>query len=190
MDYVAGLESIASVFITLLLAWVLSSVTKAMGGPEFVVNMLQDNVPAWTLPVIIFVASAIISFSTGSSWGTFSIMMTIAVPAAMALNAPMHLAIAAVLSGGLFGDHCSPISDTTILSANGARCDLLSHVKTQLPYALMVGVVTIITFAVAGLTKANVAVLIVGIVLLVATVMVLSKIWGKQVSEKETANIA
>lgn len=65
-DYVSGLESVASVFITLLLAWVLSSVTKAQGGPEFVVNLLQDNVPMWILPVIIFIASAVISFSTGS----------------------------------------------------------------------------------------------------------------------------
>ena len=189
-DYVAGLESVASVFITLLLAWVLSSVTKAMGGPEFVVNMLQDTVPAWVLPVIIFIASAIISFSTGSSWGTFSIMMTIAVPAAVALNAPMHLAIASVLSGGLFGDHCSPISDTTILSANGARCDLLAHVKTQLPYALMVGCVTIVTYAVAGMTGANVVVLLVGIVLLVATVLTLSKLYGKRVAETEPAEMA
>lgn len=182
-DYVSGLESVASVFITLLLAWVLSSVTKAMGGPEFVVNMMQDNVPAWILPVIIFVASAIISFSTGSSWGTFSIMMTIAIPAAVALNAPMQLAIAAVLSGGLFGDHCSPISDTTILSATGAKCDLLAHVKTQLPYAIMVGCVTIVTYAIAGLTGGNVAVLLVGIVLLVVTVMILSKLYGKKVTE-------
>ncbi len=182
-DYVSGLESVASVFITLLLAWVLSSVTKAMGGPEFVVNLLQDNVPMWILPVIIFIASAVISFSTGSSWGTFSIMMTIAVPAAVGLDAPMHLAIAAVLSGGLFGDHCSPISDTTILSANGARCDLLAHVKTQLPYALMVGAVTIVTYAVAGLTGGSVAVLAVGIVLLIATVMILSKVKGQTVTE-------
>ena len=179
-DYVSGLESIASVFITLLLAWVLSSVTKTMGGPEFVVNLLQDNVPAWVLPVIIFAASAVISFSTGSSWGTFSIMMTIAIPAAVALGAPMHVAIASVLSGGLFGDHCSPISDTTILSANGARCDLLAHVKTQLPYALMVGGVTIVTYAVAGLTGSIVA-LPVGIVLLVVTVLVMSKLYGKAV---------
>ena len=179
-DYVLGLESIASVFITLLLAWVLSSVTKTMGGPEFVVNMLQDSVPAWILPVIIFVASAVISFSTGSSWGTFSIMMTIAVHAAMELNEPMHVAIASVLSGGLFGDHCSPISDTTILSANGARCDLLAHVKTQLPYALMVGGVSIVTYAVAGMTGSVIA-LPVGIALLIVTVLTLSKLYGKKV---------
>lgn len=181
-DYVSGLESIASVFIVLLLAWVLSSVTKAMGGPEFVVNLLQDNVPAWILPVIIFAASAVISFSTGSSWGTFAIMMTIAVPAAIALNAPMHVAVASVLSGGLFGDHCSPISDTTILSANGARCDLLAHVKTQLPYALMVGCVTIVTYAIAGLTGSILA-LPVGIALLIITVLTLSKLYGKKVGE-------
>ncbi|MFR2965835.1 MAG: Na+/H+ antiporter NhaC family protein [Anaerovoracaceae bacterium] len=181
-DYVSGLESIASVFIVLLLAWVLSSVTKAMGGPEFVVNLLQDNVPAWILPVIIFAASAVISFSTGSSWGTFAIMMTIAVPAAIALNAPMHVAVASVLSGGLFGDHCSPISDTTILSANGARCDLLAHVKTQLPYALMVGCVTIVTYAIAGLTGSILA-LPVGIALLIITVLTLSKLYGKKVEE-------
>ena len=181
-DYVSGFESIASVFIVLLLAWVLSSVTKAMGGPEFVVNLLQDNVPAWILPVIIFAASAVISFSTGSSWGTFAIMMTIAVPAAIALNAPMHVAVASVLSGGLFGDHCSPISDTTILSANGARCDLLAHVKTQLPYALMVGCVTIVTYAIAGLTGSILA-LPVGIALLIITVLTLSKLYGKKVEE-------
>ena len=175
-DYVSGLESIASVFIVLLLAWVLSSVTKAMGGPEFVVNLLQDNVPAWILPVIIFAASAVISFSTGSSWGTFAIMMTIAVPAAIALNAPMHVAVASVLSGGLFGDHCSPIS------ANGARCDLLAHVKTQLPYALMVGCVTIVTYAIAGLTGSILA-LPVGIALLIITVLTLSKLYGKKVEE-------
>ena len=182
-DYVSGLESIASVFITLLLAWVLSSVTKTMGGPEFVVSILQDNVPAWILPVLIFVASAVISFSTGSSWGTFSIMMTIAIPAAFALDAPMHVAIASVLSGGLFGDHCSPISDTTILSASGARCDLLSHVKTQLPYALMVGGVTIVTFALAGLTGGSGFMLLLGIALLVVTVLTLAKVKGRHVQE-------
>lgn len=181
MDYVAGLESVASVFIVLLLAWVLSSVTKTMGAPEFVVSLLRDNVPVWVLPAIIFLASAVISFSTGSSWGTFSIMLTIAIPAAHALGGPLPVAIAAVLSGGLFGDHCSPVSDTTILSATGAKCELLAHVKTQLPYALLVASVSFVGFLLAGLTGGNIIVLPALIVLLVLTVFTASKLWGSKV---------
>ncbi len=101
--------------------------------------------------MIAFVLAAVTSFATGSSWGTFAILMVIALPVAHALDASMLLTVSAVLSGGLFGDHTSPISDTTVLAAMGAECDHVSHVTSQLPYALLVGGVSAVAYVVAGL---------------------------------------
>jgi len=92
---------------------------------------------------LIFVIAALISFSTGTSWGTFSIMIPIALPMAAVLDAHIPLVIAAVISGGVFGDHCSPISDTTIISAMAADCETIEHVRTQLPYALLSGAISL-----------------------------------------------
>jgi Na+/H+ antiporter NhaC len=97
-------------------------------------------------PMIVFVLGALISLSTGSSYGTFAILMAIAVPVAFELNASMHLTIAAVLSGGLFGDHVSPISDTTVLASAGAECSHLGHVTTQSAYAGVTGFVALIAY--------------------------------------------
>ena len=96
------------------------------------------------VPVIAFLFGAVMSFATGSSWGTFAIMMPLIIAVADALGAPMHVSIGAVLSGGMFGDHCSPISDTTVLSSAAAGCDHLQHVLTQLPYAGAVGAVSLL----------------------------------------------
>ena len=92
--------------------------------------------------------SSLISFATGTSWGTFSIMIPIAVPMAVGLDANVALAIGAVISGGVFGDHCSPISDTTIISSLASDCDVIEHVKTQLPYALISGMIAFLLFVV------------------------------------------
>jgi Na+/H+ antiporter NhaC len=93
----------------------------------------------------------VISFSTGSSWGTFAILMPIAVPLAVGAGASVPLAVAAVMGGGVFGDHCSPISDTTVVASMSAGCDHIEHVTTQLPYALAAGVAATVLYAVAGL---------------------------------------
>jgi Na+/H+ antiporter NhaC len=106
--------------------------------------------PGWLLPAVIFVLAAIISFATGSSWGTIIIMMPLAVPAAIATAAPMPVVIGAVLSGGLFGDHSSPVSDTTILSAIGAGTTTLEHFRTQLPYAMTSAMIALGGFVLAG----------------------------------------
>ena len=99
-----------------------------------------------------FVLAAIISFATGSSWGTIIIMMPLAIPAAIATGAPLPIAIGAVLSGGLFGDHSSPVSETTILSSTGAGTTPLAHFRTQLPYALSNGAIALAGFVLAGYT--------------------------------------
>lgn len=180
-DYVVGMEGVAGIFIVLLCAWVLSGVTKAMGAPEFVVQIAQSAVPAWFLPGITFLSCAVISFATGSSWGTFTIGFTIAIPAAVALGSPFYACLAAVLSGGLFGDHCSPISDTTVLSGTGASCNLLDHVTTQIPYALLCGGVAFVGFIIAGLTGGSYIALPISIVLLLATFGIALKVYGKTV---------
>jgi Na+/H+ antiporter NhaC len=100
--------------------------------------------------MLIFIVSAFMAFATGTSWGTFAIMMAIAVPMSQALGTNMYMAVAAVMSGGIFGDHCSPISDTTIISSMAAASDHIDHVKTQLPYALAMGALSAVFFLVAG----------------------------------------
>ncbi|RLA79162.1 MAG: sodium:proton antiporter, partial [Epsilonproteobacteria bacterium] len=105
-----------------------------------------ENLSIYLLASVIFLLSSLISFSTGTSWGTFSIMIPIAMPMAIAMDGDVALAIGAVISGGIFGDHCSPISDTTIISSMASDCEVIEHVKTQLPYALISGLIALILF--------------------------------------------
>jgi Na+/H+ antiporter NhaC len=100
---------------------------------------------------LVFIAGAFVSFSTGTSWGTFAIMVPIAVPAAAAMGLPLAPFLAAALAGGIFGDHASPISDTTIVSSLASATDHIAHVRTQLPYALLAGGVAVIGFAITGM---------------------------------------
>jgi Na+/H+ antiporter NhaC len=134
------------------------------------------------VPVLIFVTGAAISFATGSSWGTFAILMPVAIPMAVALGAPVHVTIGAVLSGGIFGDHCSPISDTTILSSMGAACDHIDHVKTQLPYAITVALACAITYGVAGVLDSP-WLLLLSLALVALFVVVAGSVWGARVSD-------
>lgn len=144
--WVNGMKSLIITGVILLLAWSLSSVIKELGTAKFLVSILSGNMPAFILPSVIFVLSAIISFATGTSYGTMGILMPLTIPLAFALN-PEHSymvsSVSAVLTGAIFGDHCSPISDTTILSSMGSACDHIDHVKTQLYYALVVAAVSI-----------------------------------------------
>jgi Na+/H+ antiporter NhaC len=135
---------------------------------------MDGNIPAFIVPAILFLAGACMSFATGSSWGTFAIMMPLAIPMAFHLDASIYVCIGAVLSGGLFGDHCSPISDTTILSSTGAGSDHMDHVKTQLPYAILNGSAALAAYIVAGLV-ANTLSLAVAILIMVLAVVVISK---------------
>ena len=150
--YLKSMSNIISILIILILAWSLGAIGKDMGLPNYIVGLTEGSFSPIFLPLISFYVGAIISFATGSSWGTFAIMMPLIIPMAHQFDAPMYVSIGAVLSGGLFGDHCSPISDTTILSATGAGCSQIDHVKTQLPYALYNGVCCSIAFIYAGYT--------------------------------------
>jgi Na+/H+ antiporter NhaC len=150
--YLEGMSRMMLVAIMLLLAWAMGDMTTALGGDVYVATLAAENAAPWALPVMIFLVSCSISFATGSSWGTFAIMLPLALPATVAVDAPLYVCIGAVLSGGLFGDHCSPISETTILSSTGAGCDAFEHFQTQLPYALANGVLCIGGYVLAGFT--------------------------------------
>ncbi len=149
-QYIDGVTGMMPIAATLVLAWALGAVTEDLGTGVYVAELARDGLPGWLLPAVIFVLAAIISFATGSSWGTIIIMMPLAVPAAIATAAPMPVVIGAVLSGALFGDHSSPVSETTILSATGAGTTTLEHFRTQLPYALTNAMIAFGGFVLAG----------------------------------------
>ena len=150
--FLNGMTGMTLVAVTLLLAWALSDIGRMLGAADYIAAVAQAGLPYWMLPAVAFVLAAIISFATGSSWGTFAIMFPLIIPTAVAIDAPLHVCIGAVLSGGLFGDHSSPISETTILSSTGASCPQIEHFRTQLPYALFNGAISLSAFVVAGVT--------------------------------------
>ncbi len=129
-------------FAVLILAWAIGDANNQLGTGQYMVSLLADTLPNWILPVLIFLLAAFISFATGSSWGTMAVLLPAAVPLAFHVGGMpvMVISIGAVLDGAIFGDHCSPLSDTTIMSSIAAACDHLDHVRTQMPYALVVGV--------------------------------------------------
>ncbi|MDF2152481.1 tetracycline efflux Na+/H+ antiporter family transporter Tet(35) [Vibrio sp. CAU 1672] len=148
-----GAKSMFGAILILVFAWTIGSVIGDMKTGSYLSTLAQGNINAHWLPVILFLLSGLMAFSTGTSWGTFGIMLPIAGDMAgatdLALMLPM---LSSVLAGSVFGDHCSPISDTTILSSTGARCNHIDHVSTQLPYALSVALVSCVGFVVLGMT--------------------------------------
>lgn len=145
-----GAGGLMSLALVLLLALALGSVARQLGTGLFIAQATGDLLPAAVFLPLVFVVGAGVAFSTGTSWGTFAIMIPIAVPAAQALGLPPAPFVAAALSGGVFGDHASPISDTTIIASMAAATDHIDHVRTQLPYALISGAIAIAAFAAAG----------------------------------------
>ena len=141
-----GAKSMVGIAAILLFAFAISDVTKSLGTGLYIASFAQGVIEPFWLGGIIFILAAVMAFATGTSWGTFSIMIPIAVPMGVALDADIALCIGAVISGGVFGDHCSPISDTTIISSMAAKCDHIEHVRTQLPYALISGVIALLLF--------------------------------------------
>ncbi len=144
---IAGLMPLA---LLMLLAFAIGAVCKNMGTGQFVADVAKSWLSPALVPFIVFLVSCFIAFSTGTSWGTFAIMIAIAVPMAQNMEANVYLTIAAALGGGVFGDHCSPISDTSILSSMASASDHIDHVKTQLPYALIAGGLTAILYLIIG----------------------------------------
>ena len=145
--WIDGMKTLIITGAILILAWSLGSVIKEVGTAHYLVEILQGAIPAFLLPSLIFILGAVISFSTGTAYGTMTILMPLAIPLAYSINPEMSfvvVSVSAVLTGAIFGDQCSPISDTTILSSMAAGCNHIEHVKTQIWYSLFVASITIL----------------------------------------------
>lgn len=174
-----GVKSMTGAIIILALAWTISGVCRnLLSTGEYVSAIVEaSNMPTMLIPAIIFVVAAFLSFSMGTSWGTFGILIPIIASICEAVAPELTIiSLSATLAGSVFGDHCSPISDTTILSSTGAACNHIDHVSTQIPYAAVVAGCSLLGYIVAGLTKNLIATWIVALGALIIAVTILHKI--------------
>lgn len=179
---VKGFNAMVPAILILTFAWTLSSMTGALGAAPYVAGIVEGSAGGLQalLPAIIFLVATFLAFATGTSWGTFGILIPIIVGLGATLSPDMLIiGISACLAGAVCGDHCSPISDTTIMASTGAQVQHIVHVSTQLPYALTVAAVSFVTYIVAGFTESLIA-LPIGIVLMVGTLMVIQKTTGRK----------
>ena len=173
-----GFKAMVPAIMILTFAWTLKSMTDSLGAAEFVAALIKSSAAGIVnlLPAIIFVVGCLLAFATGTSWGTFGILIPIVVDAFQATNPTlMTIAISACMAGAVCGDHCSPISDTTIMASAGAQCNHVNHVSTQLPYAVSVAVISFITYIVAGFVQSAWISLPVGMVLTLGYLLFMKK---------------
>lgn len=147
---VEGMKDMLVMASLMMLAFAIGNLCNELGTGVYVASVTESWLSPALVPAIVFLTSCFIAFSTGTSWGTFAIMISIAVPLAQATDLNLYLVVAAVLGGGVFGDHCSPISDTTLIASMASGTDHIDHVRTQLPYALVTGGLAFICYLVAG----------------------------------------
>ena len=185
-----GFKQMVPAILILCLAWTIGDVTKGLGAPEFVAGIVENLSGSLyaLLPAVVFIIAAFLGFATGTSWGTFSILLPIVIPVfsggtpAVDLtvcdlnNNLLMISIAATLGGAVMGDHCSPISDTTIMASSGAQCYHLNHVATQLPYAMTVAVVCFANYILASFIQNVVINLAIAIVCMVVVLLVIGKL--------------
>lgn len=178
-----GFKAMVPAILILTFAWTLKAMTDSLGAAEFVAEAVHKSAGGFMnfLPAIIFLVACFLAFSTGTSWGTFGILIPIVVDVFMNTNPQlMIISISACMAGAVCGDHCSPISDTTIMASAGAQCDHVNHVSTQLPYVIVVAAISFVTYIVAGFAQSPWISLPVGIVLLLAALAVLKNRNGEK----------
>lgn len=167
-----GFKAMVPAILILTFAWTLKAMTDSLGAKEYVAGLVKGVSGSLLgyLPAIIFLVAVFLAFSTGTSWGTFGILIPIVVDAFAEINPTMMIiAISACMAGAVCGDHCSPISDTTIMASAGAQCNHINHVSTQLPYAVLVAVISCLTYVIAGFVQNPVVPLVLGILFVVGT---------------------
>ena len=175
-----GFKQMVPAILILTLAWTLNGTTASLGAKEFVAGIIANNAAGFAsfLPAIIFMIAVGLSFATGTSWGTFGILIPIVVACFQTTDPQlMIIAMSACMAGSVCGDHCSPISDTTIMSSAGAQCNHINHVSTQMPYALTCAAVSAVTYVIAGLVRNAAISLLIGLVMMLA-VMFIFKVAG------------
>jgi Na+/H+ antiporter NhaC len=180
--FLGGTVPMLRIVAILVLAWSLGDVCETIGTGRTMAALFEHSLPSGLLPATLFLAGGAFALSTGSSWGTFALLLPVAIPVAFEAGVPMPIAVAAVLSGGIFGDHCSPVSDTTVLSSMACGCEHAAHVNTQLPYALLTGASATAGFLIAGFTSSYGA-LAVAASLQVALVVGVMRAWGREADQ-------
>lgn len=176
-----GFRAMVPAILILTFAWTLKAMTDSLGADLYVAGLVESSAGAFLnfLPAIIFVVGCLLAFATGTSWGTFGILIPIVVAVFQNSNPQlMIISISACMAGAVCGDHCSPISDTTIMASAGAQCEHVNHVTTQLPYAVLAAAISFVTYIVAGFAQSAWIALPVGIVLMVAALFVIRNISG------------
>lgn len=183
----AGFKAMISPILILTMAWTLSGMTNLLGAKVFVASLVEGSAAGFQslLPAVIFLVALGLAFATGTSWGTFGILIPI-VMGVFPSGEMMLISIAACLAGAVCGDHCSPISDTTIMSSAGAQSNHINHVSTQLPYALTCAGVSCVTYIIAGFVKNPYICLAIGVVLMVVTLLVIEKATGREPIDEGT----
>ena len=177
-----GFAAMVPAILILTCAWTLKAMTDSLGAKIFISQLVEGSAKGMQsfLPFIIFMIAVGLSFATGTSWGTFGILIPIVMSVFPAGNPLLIVSISACMAGAVCGDHCSPISDTTIMASAGAQCNHINHVSTQLPYAITVAIVSGVSYIVAGLFTNVVADLIIAVTLMIATLIVIKVITGKK----------
>ena len=173
-----GFEAMIPPILILTFAWSLKGMTDSLGAAPFVAGLIANSAESLMnfLPFIIFLIAVGLAFATGTSWGTFGILIPIVVAAFKDVDPQlMIIAMSACMAGAVCGDHCSPISDTTIMASAGAQCYHINHVNTQLPYALTVAAIAAVTYIVAGFTRNVIISLIFGLIVLIVLLYFLKK---------------
>lgn len=169
-----GFRAMVPAILILTFAWTLKAMTDSLGAKEYVAGLVGDISGPWLglFPAIVFIVGAFLAFATGTSWGTFGILIPIVVNTFSGTNHTMMIiSISACMAGAVCGDHCSPISDTTIMASAGAQCNHMNHVSTQLPYVIVVAVISCLTYIIAGFVQNPVVPFIIGFVMLLAALL-------------------
>lgn len=171
-----GFKAMVPAILILTFAWTLKAMTDSLGAAVYVEGLVKNYASGFQalLPAIIFVIACLLAFATGTSWGTFGILIPIVVGIFQQTDYTMMIiSMSACMAGAVCGDHCSPISDTTIMASAGAQCDHVNHVSSQMPYAILVAVISFVTYIVAGFVKNAVISLAVGLILTGVVLMAL-----------------
>lgn len=179
-SFLNGAQMMVYATLILVSAWSIKAVCDDLGTAPYIVNTLEGVLSPMVLPILTFLVSSFIALCTGTSWGTMGIVVPIVIPLGISVGAPLPIVISSVLTGAVMGDHCSPISDTTVMSSTFSGSDHIDHVRTQFPYALTVTFVAVICYLLAGIGLPVIIVLLAGVLLLYLLIMIFSSLSAKQ----------
>ena len=177
-----GFKAMVPAILILALAWTLKGMTESLGAKQFVAGVVEQGASGFKLflPAIVFLIACGLAFATGTSWGTFGILIPICIAVFPETGDPLHIiSISACMAGAVCGDHCSPISDTTIMASAGAQCNHVNHVSTQLPYALTIAAISFVCYIIAGVVQNAVVPLLFGLAAVIATLIIIKALREK-----------